>query len=127
MFMSASAAIATVQVRGEGQEASIVADRGATRKIPGLVFLLSVIVLCTQALLLWSVDSRRVTTVPALGVFVGGQTGIVHYIVLQIDKDPRQEGPIVQFNEINLGGGSVVSDDWKEGVKHAVAVGIVAA
>jgi predicted S18 family serine protease len=52
-------------------------------------------------------------------VLAAGQTGIVHYIVLQIDKDPRQEGPIVQFNEINLGGGSLVSEDWKEGVKQA--------
>jgi hypothetical protein len=121
MFMNASAAIAKVQVRGKGQEASIVADRGATRKIPGLVFLLSVIVLCTQALPLWSADSRRVATVPALGVLAGGKTGIVHYVILQIDKGPRQEGPTIQFSEINLGGGSIVSDDWKEGVKHAVA------
>ena len=60
-------------------------------------------------------------TVPALGVLAGGQTGIVHYIVLQIDKDPRREGPTVQFNEINLGGGSIVSEDWKEGVRQAVA------
>ena len=57
---------------------------------------------------------------PALGVLADGQTGIVHYIALQIDRDLRQEGPTVQFNEINLGGGSVVSEDWKEGVKHAV-------
>ena len=53
---------------------------------------------------------------PALGVLASGQTGIIHYIVLQIDKDPRREGPTVQFNEINLGGGSLVSEDWKEGV-----------
>ena len=39
----------------------------------------------------------------------------------RLDKDPRQEGPTVQFNEINLGGGSIVSEDWKEGVKQAVA------
>jgi hypothetical protein len=70
---------------------------------------------------LWSADSRRVATVPALGVLAGGKTGIVHYVILQIDKDPRQEGPTIQFSEINLGGGSIVSDDWKEGVKHAVA------
>ena len=58
---------------------------------------------------------------PALAVLSGGQTGIVHYIVLQIDKDSRQGGPTVQFNEINLGGGSIVSEDWKEGVRQAVA------
>ena len=46
---------------------------------------------------------------------------VLYYIVLQIDKDARQNGPTIQFNEIHLGGGSVVSDDWKEGLKHAVA------
>ena len=73
-----------------------------------------------QASPLWSADSRRVATVPALGVLAGGQTGTIHYIVLQIDKDPRREGPTVQFNQIELGGGSIVSEDWKEGVKQAV-------
>jgi len=96
------------------------ADRGATRKTPYLVLLLSVIILSTQAFPVWSDDSRRLTTVPALGVLADGQTGIVHYIVLQIDNDPRRGGPTVQFNEINLGGGSIVSEDWKEGVKQAV-------
>jgi len=65
-------------------------------------------------------DSRRLATVPALGVLAGGQTGIVHYIVLQIDKDPRRGGPTVQFNEINFGGGSIVSEDWKDGIRQAV-------
>lgn len=96
------------------------ADGSATRKTPHLTLLLSAIILCTQVSPLWSADSRRVVTVPALGVLAGGQTGVVHYIVLQIDKDSRQEGPTVQFNEISLGGGSIVSEDWKEGVKHAV-------
>jgi len=99
----------------------MVDNNGATRKIPLLVLLLSTIILCTQAFPLWSADSHRLATVPALGVLAGGQTGIIHYIVLQIDTDPRQEGPIVQFNEMNLGGGSIVSEDWKEGVKQAVA------
>ncbi len=92
-----------------------------TRKTAHLILLLSVIILCAQAVPLWSADSRRFATVPALGVLAGGQTGIVHFVVLQIDKDPRQNGPTIQFNEIHLGGGSVVSDDWKEGVTHAVA------
>jgi predicted S18 family serine protease len=92
----------------------------ANRKIPHLVFLLSSIILCAQAFPLWAAESRRVATVPAVGVLSDGQTGIVHYIVLQIDQDPRQEGPTVQFNEINLGGGSIVSEDWKEGVRQAV-------
>jgi len=80
-----------------------------------------VIILCLHAFPLWAADSRRLVTVPALGVLAGGQTGIVHYVVLQIDKEARQNGPTIQFSEIHLGGGSVVSDDWKEGVKHAVA------
>jgi predicted S18 family serine protease len=96
------------------------ANGSATRKTPHLILLLSAIILCAQVSPLWSADSRRVATVPALGVLADGQTGIVHYIALQIDRDPRQEGPTIQFNEINLGGGSVVSEDWKEGVKHAV-------
>jgi len=90
------------------------------RKTPHLLLFLLTIILCAQALPLWSADSRRFATVPALGVRAGGQTGVVHYVVLQIDKDPRLGGPTVQFNEINLGGGSIVSEDWKEGVKHAV-------
>jgi hypothetical protein len=92
------------------------------KRIPlHLVLPLAAIMFCTQAVPLWSADSHRFATVPALGVLTGGQTGIIHYIVLQIDKDPRREGPTVQFNEINLGGGSIVSEDWKEGVRQAVA------
>ena len=86
-------------------------DGSATRKTPHLILLLSAIILCAQVLPLWSADNRRVVTVPALGVLADGQTGIIHYIVLQIDRDPRQEGPTVQFNEISLGGGSIVSED----------------
>jgi len=93
----------------------------ATRKLPHLVLLLSSIILCAQAFPVWPAESRLVATVPALGVRSDGQTGVVHYIVLQIDKGPRREGPTVQFNEINLGGGSMVSEDWKEGIRQAVA------
>jgi hypothetical protein len=97
------------------------ADKHATRKTPYLILLLSAIIVSTQSFPLWSADGHRLTTVPALGVLADGRTGIVHYIVLQLDKDLGQEGPKVQFNEINLGGGSLVSEDWKEGVKQAVA------
>ena len=85
-----------------------------------LVLPFAAIMFCTQAIPVWPADSRRLATVPALGVLAGGQTGIVHYIVIQIDKDPRRDGPTVQFNEISLGGGSIVSEDWKEGVRQAV-------
>ena len=97
------------------------ADRRATQKTARRILLLSTIILCTQAFPLWSADGPRFAVVPALGVLAGGQAGIIHYVVLQIDKDPQQDGPTVQFNEINLGGGSLVSEDWKEGVKRAVA------
>lgn len=99
---------------------NLLADRSAARSTPSLVLLLSAVVLCTQALPVLADDSRRLATVPALGVLAGGQTGIVHYIVLQIDKDPRRGGPTVQFNEINFGGGSIVSEDWKDGIRQAV-------
>ena len=92
----------------------------SARKAPYLALFLSAIILCIQAFPVFSADNRHFATVPALGVLAGGQTGIVHYIVLQIDNDPRRGGPTVQFNEINLGGGSIVSEDWKEGVKQAV-------
>lgn len=101
-------------------------NKSTTRKTPHLILLLLTIILCTQVSPLWSADSRRVATVPALGVLADGQTGIIHYIVLQIDKDPRQEGPTVQFNELNLGGGSIVSEDWKDGIKYAVAAAMKA-
>ena len=102
------------------------ADRRETRNIPHLVVFLSAIILCSQAFPVFSADSRHFATVPALGVLAGGQTGIIHYIVLQIDNDPRRGGPTVQFNEINLGGGSIVSEDWKEGVKQAVVAAMKA-
>lgn len=97
------------------------AIKHVTWKAPHLPLLFSTIMLSLSALPLWSADSHRVAAVPALGVLTGGQTGAVHYIVLQIDKDPRGEGPTVQFNEISLGGGSVVSQDWEKGVTQAVA------
>ncbi len=96
------------------------ADEKWARQMPHFIFLLTVIIFCTHALPVWAGDSRRFATVPALAVLADGKTGVVHYIVLQIEKDLRQEGPTIQFNEIHLGGGSIVSEDWKEGVKQAV-------
>ena len=96
------------------------ADRREAWNIPHFILLLSTIIFLTQAFPVFSADSRHFATVPALGVLADGQTGIVHYIVLQIDNDPRRGGPTIQFNEIHLSGGSIVSEDWKEGVKQAV-------
>ena len=49
-------------------------DSGATRKTPYLVqlFLLAIMI-CMHASPLWSADSRRVATVPALGVLASAQ------------------------------------------------------
>lgn len=58
---------------------------------------------------------------PALSVLANTQAGPVHYIVLQLDKDPQQGGPTIRFNEGNLCGGSIVSGHGKEGLAQAVA------
>jgi predicted S18 family serine protease len=57
--------------------------------------------------------------VPALGIRGDGLAGIVNYILIQFDRSGAQDGPTVQFNEINLGGGSRVGDQWKEGMLRA--------
>ncbi|HEY6086025.1 MAG TPA: S16 family serine protease [Nitrospira sp.] len=66
------------------------------------------------------IDDIRSASVPGLSVRVDGQTGVVHYIVIQIGTRSQSDGPVVQFSEINLGGGSLVGDDWKESVKYAM-------
>jgi len=67
-----------------------------------------------------ALDDARLASVPALAVQHDGRTGVVHYVVIQINRLPQPDGPVVQFSEIALGGGSVVGEDWKEGVKQAV-------
>jgi hypothetical protein len=64
--------------------------------------------------------ATRMTVVPALGVQGEGLPGVVNYIVIQFDRKAMEDGPRVQFNELNLGGGSLVSEEWKEGVRQAV-------
>lgn len=61
-----------------------------------------------------------IVSVPALGVQGEGLPGVVNYILIQFDRTTAQDGPTVQFNEINLGGGSLVGQEWKEGVRRAV-------
>lgn len=95
----------------------------AGRQVPRnriLILALLTVSLHAQALPVRSADNPRLVSVPALAVLTNGQNGLVHYIVIQIDHDPRQEGPTVRFNEINLGGGSRVGEDWKAGVTQAV-------
>ena len=68
----------------------------------------------------------RVITVPALGVQGEGLPGVVNYIVIQFDRTAAEDGPRVQFNERNLGGGSLVGEEWKEGVRLAIQAAAVA-
>jgi uncharacterized protein len=65
-------------------------------------------------------DASRVISVPALGVQGEGLPGVVNYILIQFDRTAAEDGPTVQFNEFNLGGGSLVGEEWKEGVRRAV-------
>lgn len=61
-----------------------------------------------------------IVSVAALGVQGEGLPGVVNYILVQLDRVAAQDGPTVQFSEINLGGGSRVGEEWKEGVRRAV-------
>ena len=65
-------------------------------------------------------SASRVISVPALGVQGKGLPGVVNYILIQFNRTMTEDGPTVQFNEVNLGGGSLVGEDWKEGVRRAV-------
>jgi uncharacterized protein len=71
-------------------------------------------------------SASRVISVPALGVQGEGLPGVVNYILIQFDRTTTEDGPTVQFNEINLGGGSLVGEEWKEGVRRAVQAVIAA-
>jgi hypothetical protein len=64
--------------------------------------------------------ATRMIVVPALGVQGEGLPGVVNYIVIQFDRKVMEDGPRVQFNELNVGGGSLVGEEWKEGVRQAV-------
>jgi hypothetical protein len=64
--------------------------------------------------------TSTIVSVPTLGVLGEGLPGVVNYILVQLDHVAARDGPTVQFNEINLGGGSVVGEEWKEGARRAV-------
>lgn len=87
------------------------------RPDPFLLALLLVLILFSNAR---AFDNLHVASIPALAVLSDGQTGVVHYIAIQISSDPGANGPVIQFSEITLGGGSLVGDDWKAGVRQAV-------
>jgi predicted S18 family serine protease len=65
-------------------------------------------------------EPSRVVTVPALAVSVigGQQVGNVHYVVLQLERDPQGNGPTILFSEFIAG--SAVDDVWKEGARTAL-------
>jgi Lon protease (S16) C-terminal proteolytic domain len=67
-----------------------------------------------------SAGSSNIVSVPALGVQGEGLPGVVNYILVQLDHVAAQGGPTIQFNEVNLGGGSLVGEEWKEGARRAV-------
>jgi predicted ATP-dependent protease len=65
-------------------------------------------------------DSHRLATVPALAVSTtDSRLGGIHYIVIQLDEDREGRGPTIQFSEQSRG--SAVGEEWKAGVRAAVA------
>lgn len=66
-------------------------------------------------------QSSRVVTVPALAVAVidGQQIGTVHYVNLQLERDPQGSGPTILFSEFATG--SAVDDVWKNGARTAIS------
>jgi predicted S18 family serine protease len=65
-------------------------------------------------------DSHRLATVPALAVSTtDSRLGGIHYIVLQLDEDGDGRGPTISFSEQFRG--SAVGEEWKAGVRAAVA------
>lgn len=92
-------------------------------KLTGRLAIQLVAIIVTASLGLpqaWAGGETRTVSVPALGVRGEGLPGVVNYIVIQFERTTSDDGPVVQFNEINLGGGSLVGEEWKEGVRRAV-------
>lgn len=65
-------------------------------------------------------ESSSIVSVPALAVaIIGGQPiGTVHYIALQLERDPQGHGPTILFSEASAG--SAVDDVWKDGARTAL-------
>ncbi len=66
-------------------------------------------------------QSSRIVTVPALAAaMIDGQpVGVVHYVILQLERDPQGNGPTILFSEIATG--SAVDDVWKKGARTAIS------
>jgi predicted S18 family serine protease len=69
---------------------------------------------------LWA-EPARTASVPALAVSLVGGTpvGNVHYVLLQLERDPQGRGPTVLFSE--AGAGSAVDEEWKNGARAALS------
>ncbi len=83
----------------------------------GLVFML---VLATMPAMSAYAGNSNIVSVSTLGIQGEGLPGVVNYILVQLDHVASQGGPTIQFNEVNLGGGSLVGEEWKEGARRAV-------
>ncbi|OLB03473.1 MAG: hypothetical protein AUH21_03625 [Nitrospirae bacterium 13_2_20CM_62_7] len=97
---------------------------GLQRRVSQLFFLvvltgITIATVCSQSLV--QADPHRFATVPALAVSAsdGKEIGAVHYIVIQLDRDPQRKGPTVLFSERSKG--TAVDEEWKEGVRVAVS------
>lgn len=90
-----------------------------------LRYVLVWLVLSLGVAALWSpppvlAQGSRVVSVPTLGVRTDGLLGVINYVLIQFERIAAQNGPVIDFNEINLGGGSLVGEEWKDGVRSAV-------
>ena len=83
----------------------------------GLMFML---VLATMPAMSAYAGNSNIVSVSTLGIQGEGLPGVVNYILVQLDHVASQGGPTIQFNEVNLGGGSLVGEEWKEGARRAV-------
>ncbi|MBH0202308.1 MAG: hypothetical protein HP496_08445 [Nitrospira sp.] len=89
-------------------------------KLTVLAWLVCMLMLTAMSAIPASAGSSNIVSVPTLGVQGEGLPGVVNYILVQLDQVASQDGPIIQFNEVNLGGGARVGEEWKEGARRAV-------
>lgn len=83
-------------------------------------WLVSMLVLATMPSIPAYAGNSNIVSVSTLGIQGEGLPGVVNYILVQLDHVASQGGPTIQFNEVNLGGGSRVGEEWKEGARRAV-------
>jgi Lon protease (S16) C-terminal proteolytic domain len=82
--------------------------------------LVCILVLAIMHAIPASAGTSTIVSIPTLGVQGEGLPGVVNYTLVQLDRVASQGGPTIQFNEVNLGGGSLVGEEWKEGARRAV-------